>query len=515
MKLVSIQKEGPAFPPLKLPASLPGIVSSEKSRMRRPMGPPQFPLLVLPRRLEGIARSDDFGSPFRYRPRSAADAPSWPQGLPVVLHPWLAATETWVVHRVRSAQLSLNRVPPRVLDAAESALRAAAALQRDAAKEAKFLRIRARYERDRAWQVTKELFGGVAWENVAGEIPRRTVNCGWRIRIQGRSIVHGAGNLAQAPLDWAANKWYQAYAAGWETNEAFLAKHEGKVKLFVDAAGRLAGIRASVATVGKSVFVDAGDISKQFYERALALSGHGEGVGWSPQRESAVAAGGAATALLERCEAAVRDVISLVGDGASAVTEPGALDSGHAASVPAAASVASAASAASASAAAAEEAAGWALVAEAHGVKVWRRYVKVINRLACLACLACPHLPLAPSRLGSLELERVKERGGKGRAEVSSLRPHRYLSLWDLGHRSLPPNLRFQRAAAERGELASGGEEEEALLRSTTMPVVKARAAVNASAVSIFELLRDNKRVGEYNDNCKLVIDVQVRLLER
>jgi len=34
---------------------------------------------------------------------------------------------------------------------------------------------------------------------------------------------------------------------------------------------------------------------------------------------------------------------------------------------------------------------------------------------------------------------------------------------------------------------------------------VKARAIVQCSAESLFELLKDNARVHEYNDNCRLV----------
>jgi hypothetical protein len=42
-------------------------------------------------------------------------------------------------------------------------------------------------------------------------------------------------------------------------------------------------------------------------------------------------------------------------------------------------------------------------------------------------------------------------------------------------------------------------------LRETEVAVVKARAVVQCSAESLFELLKDNTRVHEYNDNCRLV----------
>ena len=45
--------------------------------------------------------------------------------------------------------------------------------------------------------------------------------------------------------------------------------------------------------------------------------------------------------------------------------------------------------------------------------------------------------------------------------------------------------------------------------RSSLVPVVKASAVVNASAESVYELLKDNKRVHEYNDNCRVVMDMQ------
>jgi hypothetical protein len=45
--------------------------------------------------------------------------------------------------------------------------------------------------------------------------------------------------------------------------------------------------------------------------------------------------------------------------------------------------------------------------------------------------------------------------------------------------------------------------------RSSLVPVVKASAVVNASAESVYKLLKDNKRVHEYNDNCRVVMDMQ------
>lgn len=44
---------------------------------------------------------------------------------------------------------------------------------------------------------------------------------------------------------------------------------------------------------------------------------------------------------------------------------------------------------------------------------------------------------------------------------------------------------------------------------SALVPVVKARAVINASAEAVYELLQDNKRVHEYNDNCRVVMDMQ------
>jgi hypothetical protein len=101
------------------------------------------------------------------------------------------------------------------------------------------------------------------------------------------------------------------------------------------------------------------------------------------------------------------------------------------------------------------QAPGWVEVAEGHGVTVWRKY------------------------LSTEELS-----GGSG------------------GRQSLAI---FMRAA----DCGSDAQEGPKMTRPTLVPVVKARALVNASAESVYDLLRDNKRVHEYNDNCRVVMDIQ------
>lgn len=62
--------------------------------------------------------------------------------------------------------------------------------------------------------------------------------------------------------------------------------------------------------------------------------------------------------------------------------------------------------------------------------------------------------------------------------------------------------VRVWRKYLRLSDLACGDDE-------TMVPVVKAFAVVDAPAEKVFQLLQDNARVHEYNDNCNLVVDVE------
>jgi len=179
----------------------------------------------------------------------------------------------------------------------------------------------------------------------------------------------------------------------------------------------------------------------------------------------------------------------------------------EAAAISAAASARAAAASAAAAAAAAdeEEANGWALVNEAHGVTVRRKHLS-------LADLGHSQLPPNMQRLRDAANGIVRPptaiataAASGGSASTSTTRTSTASSGSNDSSGSGSSGSSSTSSSNHSPAAVVAAAAEARLLRETEVAVVKARAVVQCSAESLFELLKDNARVHEYNDNCRLV----------
>ena len=174
----------------------------------------------------------------------------------------------------------------------------------------------------------------------------------------------------------------------------------------------------------------------------------------------------------------------------------------------ASAAAAAAAAATAAAAAAHEEANGWVLVNEAHGVTVRRKHLSLADlghtqlppnmqrvRDAANGIVRSPTTTTTTIATAATASSGTSSTGTTGTSTTSSSSS----TGSSTSSSSSSSNSNHSPAAV----VAAAAEAR--LLRETEVAVVKARAIVQCSAESLFELLKDNARVHEYNDNCRLV----------